>query len=179
MIGAGTAAARLLALALLAALGAGIWAGPVTAYLEERGALRQRVEQAEALAARYRALAAAPPRAVADGEGAAAFLADLPAAQIFAALSERIKAAADVAGLSVQGLQSLAEEPVAGLRRAGLRLRGTGDLAALARFLDAVEAGRPLLTIDGLRIQARQGAAVEAQPRLDIQLDVHGFKGAT
>lgn len=181
MIGAGTPAARLLALLLLAGLGAGIWAGPVAVYLDARAVSRARVEQAEALVARYRALAVAPAAAFAapGGGGQGLLLDDLPAAQVFAVLSERIKAAADGAGLSLQGLQSLGEEQVAGLQRTGLRLRGTGDLAGLARFLDAVEGARPMLLVDGVRIQARQGAAVEAQPALDIQMDVHGFRGPT
>ena len=81
---------------------------------------------------------------------------DLRSAQVFAALSERIKAAAEGAGVSLQGLQSLGEEAALGMTRSGIRLRGSADLPALARFLDAIENGRPFLRVDGLRVQSRQ-----------------------
>lgn len=179
MIRAGTPAARAAALALLALLGAGIWAGPVAIYLEAREVSSARVARAEALVHRQRALAALPADAAARGSSSDLLLDDLPSAQVFAALSERIKAAADGAGVSLQGLQSLGEDAALGMTRAGIRLRGSADLPALARFLDAVENARPFLRIDGLRIQSRQAIGGDGDMPLDIQLDVFGFKGAT
>lgn len=179
MIRAGTPAARAAAFAILAVLGAGIWAGPVAVYLEARDVSSARVARAEALVARQRALAAMPADAAARGPAADLLLDDLPSAQVFAALSERIKAAAEGAGVSLQGLQSLGEEAALGMTRSGIRLRGSADLPALARFLDAIENGRPFLRVDGLRIQSRQAIGGDGDMPLDIQLDVFGFKGAT
>lgn len=179
MIRPGTLAARAVAFAILALLCVGIWVGPVAIYLEAREASGARVARAEALVARQRALATAPAEVSGRGPSAELLLEDLPTVQVFAALSDRIKAAAAAAGVSLQGLQSLAEDSALGMTRAGIRLRGSADLPALARFLDAVEGGRPFLRVDGLRLQSRQATGAADDLPLDIQLDVFGFKGAT
>lgn len=178
MIRAGGPVARVVALALLAGFVAALWAGPVALYRDALDLSQARVAQAAALAARYRVLAAAPEGGGAPHPVSGLLLADLPAAQSFAALSETIKRAADMAGLSVLGLQSLGEESVLGLQRSGVRLRGTATLSGLARFLAAVEGGTPLLIVDGLRVQSRLGGGATQDDRLEIQMDIVGFRDA-
>jgi hypothetical protein len=75
-------------------------------------------------------------------------------------------------------LQSLGEESVLGLQRSGVRLRGTATLSGLSRFLAAVEGGTPLLIVDGLRVQSRLGGGATQDDRLEIQMDIVGFRDA-
>jgi hypothetical protein len=179
VIRAGSMVARVAALGLLAGFAAALWAGPVAIYREALDASHTRVAQASALAARYRLLAAGSPDGAVPRAASGLLLADLPAAQSFAALSETIKQAADAAGLAVQGLQGLGEESVLGLQRSGVRVRGTATLAGLARFLATVEGGMPLLIVDGLRVQSRQGTGATQEERLEIQMDIVGFREPT
>ena len=65
------------------------------------------------------------------------------------------------------------------MQRSGVRVRGTATLAGLARFLAAVEGGMPLLIVDGLRVQSRQGGGATQEERLEIQMDIVGFREPT
>ena len=84
------------------------------------------------------------------------------------------------AQVQVQGFQVLRAEPLPGAVKIGVRLRGSGDVAALGRLLYAIEAVRPLLVPDNLQVQGRATAPglspESASVPLEFQLDVSGFR---
>ena len=170
---------RLAALALLAVLAALLHAGLVAPYLAYLDGLDDRVTAQATILARMRVLAAAPETAAPAPEPAVLLLPDGSDAQALADLQDRLKQVAGGNGIEVQGIQMLPRSETQAVARLGVRLRGTGDMAALNRFLHAVESAAPALAVDNLRIQSRapRGAAAAAgAPPLDLQLDVVGFR---
>ena len=170
-----TSAARAASLAILLAVLATLWIGPVAAYRDLVAADAQRLADADATLSRYRALTGAAPetRVAADQ---ALFLPDLSDAQAIALLQESLKGAAASAQVEIQGLQVMQADTLAGAKRVGVRLRGRGLIAGLDRLLYAIEASRPLLYPDNLQIQARGPSSGAAPAALDFQLDVSAFR---
>ena len=158
---------RAAALAILAALAALAWFGPVELYLGALAAGRDEIAAKQAVLQRYRALAAAPAQAARDESGL--LFPAIPDAQALAVLQETVKSAAAAARVEVRGLQVLPPDGAPGAMRIGIRISAAGDVAGLGRLLYAVEAARPVLYPDNLHVQAR-GAALE------FQLDISGFK---
>ena len=172
---------RIGALALLGLLIVALWIGPAAAYLDLIQSGSDDIERAAAVLQRYHALTEAPR----SGQFPAAATADLllpeiPDSQALARLQETLKSAAAAAQVQVQGFQILRAEPLPGAVRIGVRLRGSGDVAALGRLLYAVEAARPLLVPDNLQVQGRataSGSSPESGPiPLEFQLDISGFR---
>jgi hypothetical protein len=163
--------ARTAALVILVALTALVWVGPVAAYRDLLGGDEQRLAQLDATIARDRALVAAP-----EAKGAidtALLPAGISDAQAVALLQGTLKGAALVAQVDIEGLQVMQADTLGGAPRVGVRLRGRGMMAGLDRLLYAIEASRPLLYPDNLRIEAHGGDGGGA---LDFQLDVSAFK---
>ncbi len=162
---------RAAALAILAALVALLWVGPVSAYRDYLDGEARHLAELDAALARDRALVAAP-----EAKGAAG-LALLPAgisdAQAVALLQQTLKGAAATAQVDIEGLQVMQADTLGGAPRIGVRLRGRAMMAGLDRLLYAIEASRPLLYPDNLRIEAE---GRDGDGRLDFQLDVSGFK---
>ncbi|MBI3514402.1 MAG: type 4a pilus biogenesis protein PilO [Proteobacteria bacterium] len=169
---------RAAALAVLAVLAAWLHAGLVAPYLTYLEGLNDRVTAQAAIFARMAALAATPEAPVPSPEPAALLLPDGSDAQALADLQDRLKRIASGNGLEVQGIQVLPRSETQVVARLGVRLRGTGDMAALNRFVHAVESATPALSVDNLRIQSRaqRGPSAAAAPPLDLQLDVVGFR---
>jgi hypothetical protein len=171
---------RLAALVVLALLLGLVHAGLVAPYLDYLGALDDQVATKSALLERMRALSAAPPPvAVSETELTRLLLPDLTDAQTLGQMQDRLKNLAADAGVELQGVQVLPRSEMPGLARLAVRLRASADMAALQRFLHAVESAQPALVVDNLRIQARlRGAPTVAAgtSSLDIQLDALGFK---
>jgi hypothetical protein len=174
---------RLAALAVLALLLGLLDAGLLAPYLDYVGALDDRVATKAALLDRMRALTAAPqPAAAPAATLTRLLLPDLSDAQALGQVQDRLKHLAADSGVELQGIQVLPRSETPGLARLAVRLRASADMAALDRFLLAVERAEPVLLVDNLRIQsrlARGAAAINAPPSatpLDIQLDAIGFK---
>lgn len=162
---------RTAALALLALVVALLGAGLVAPYLRQVAAVAMRIDSHQAILDRYRALLGRPAPAT-DPAPTLAGLA-LPGgspAQAAAALQEILSAFASKAGLRLEGVQVLPSEAAPGPARLSVRVRGRGEMPALERFLYAVEAARPVLVTENLRVQGRRD-----EPILDIQLEVVGF----
>ena len=173
---------RIAALALLALLLIALWVGPAAAYLGLIQSGSDAIERQAALLQRYRALVDAPRPDVSLAAASDLLMPAIPDSQALARLQETLKAAAGAAQVQVLGFQVLRTEALPGAVKIGVRLRGSGDVAALGRLLYAVEAARPLLVPDNLQVQGRAvapvaGSAPEPGPvPLEFQLDVSGFK---
>lgn len=170
---------RVAAVAILLALLAAAWIGPINAYL---GALADGSEEIAAkrtLLQRYRALAGAHPRAPAERGDKGLLYPDIPESQAIALLQETVKTAAAAARVEVRGLQVLRIEAAPGAQRIGIRINAAGDIASVGRLLHAVEAARPLLYPDNLHVQSRAVTANAAAAPLEVQLDIFGFKAGS
>jgi general secretion pathway protein M len=173
---------RLLAVALLLALAAGAWVLAVRPLLQWRAEARARLDEAAATLVRHRAVAARADEIAAEtaalrdlAEREALFLPGASEGQAAAALQDAIKAAMASAGAradSVQALDAIAE---GALTTVAMRVRLSADTQALQRLLHALEAGRPILLVDGLYVRARTVRADAAERNLDVRLDVVGF----
>jgi hypothetical protein len=172
------------ALALLGLLLVAVWIGPTTFYIGLIRSGSDDIERQSALLQRYRALAEVPQPGLSSAAAVSDLLSpEVPDSQAVARLQETLKTAATAAQVQIQGFQILRVEPLPGAVKVGVRLRGSGDVAALGRLLYAVEAARPLLVPDNLQVQARAtapppaGSSPEPGPvPLDFQLDVSAFK---
>ncbi len=170
---------RLAALTVLALLLGLLHAGLVAPYLDYAGALDDRVATKAALLDRMRALTEAPqPEAAPAATLTRLLLPDISDAQAVGQVQDRLKQLAADNGVELHGIQVLPRTETPGLARLAVRLRASADMAALHRFLHAVESTEPVLLVDNLRIQSRlgRGAAPTATAPLDIQLDAIGFK---
>jgi general secretion pathway protein M len=180
---------RIAALAVLALLLGLLHAGLIAPYLDYAGALDERVAIKSALLDRMRAMSDAPQPAAESAAAPDALLArlllpDISDAQAIAQMQDRLKHLAADHGIELQNIQVLPRAETSSLARLGVRLRGSADMAALERFLHAVEGAEPTLLIDNLRIQSRLARGTAPPPPgtaapLDIQLDAIGFKAGT
>ena len=94
-------------------------------------------------------------------------------------LQETIKDAVAVGKLQMQSMQVLRTETMPGATKLGVRVRGTGDIAGVSRMLYALEAARPVLSVDNLQIQSRPISPGAPPGVLDVQLDVSSFQAST
>lgn len=163
--------ARAAALAILLLLLALAWIGPVAAYRDLLDGDARQLAELDAALARDHALVAAAPAAKGALPAAALLPPETSDAQAAALLQETLKGAAATARIEIVGLQVMPADTLAGSPRVGLRLRGRGAMDALDRLIYAVEASRPLLYPDNLRIEAR-----DRNGGLDFQLDISAFK---
>ncbi len=170
-------AARAGALAILLALAAAVWLGPVAAYRDLLAGAAEEIDAKAAVLQRYRALARpAGERAARPTGEAGVLLPEVPDSQAAAILQETVKSAAAASQIQVQGLQVLRSETSSGAVRIGVRVRAAGDIANIGRLLHAIETARPLLYPDNLQIQAHGAARNAAPAPIDFQLDISGFK---
>jgi general secretion pathway protein M len=178
---------RLAALLVLAVVLALVHAGLIAPYLDHVGALDERLANRATVLERMRMLSEAPPSGAttepAAAPSTALLLPEVSDAQAIGTLQDRLKAFAARDGLELQNIQVLPRAELPAVARLAVRLRAVGDVAALNRFLHAVEAAEPVLLVDNLRIQSRTPRATpgsvapgNASAALDVQLDVIGFK---
>lgn len=167
---------RAAALAILLALIGAFCLGPAAAYLGWIDGNAERLQRDQAVLQHERAvirIASAPLTARADQS--LLFPAPGPA-QAAAGLQETLKRRAAAARVEIEGIQVLPEAKLAGVRRIGVRLRGSAGIGGLARLLYAIAQARPLLYPDNLRIRLTPAAPDRsAGARLNFQLDVSGF----
>jgi general secretion pathway protein M len=191
MLRPGSPVSRLLALALLAAvpvLGYLLVVGPVIAAYRDAG---ESIAQAQTLLQSYRERAEQGPQLaqLLAGEEKRAgrvtgYLAAVDDALAAAELQDRVKGVVEGAGGVLRSAQSLNVEPVdavAGVRRAGLKVRFAADIESLATILYEIETGEPDLGVDGLSIREprrqrrRSGDEPEEAPQLDVVVDLYGY----
>jgi hypothetical protein len=172
---------RTAALLVLAVIGALAYAGVVAPYLGYVGQLDEQLASRTTVLERMRAVAQAPAPSGTPAlvHADALLLGEASDAQAVGTLQDRLKGFAARDGLELQGVQVLPRSEQAAVARLAVRVRAAGDMAALNRFLHAVESAEPVLLIDNLRIQSRSPRPVPGTPpnsALDVQLDVIGFK---
>jgi general secretion pathway protein M len=186
----GSLPSRLLALALLAAvpiLAYALVVGPVISAYRDAG---ESIAQAQRLLQSYRERAEQRPQLaqlLADEEERAGsitgYLEAVDDALAAAELQDRVKGVVEQAGGTLQSAQSLrveAVEAVAGVRRAGLKVRFAADIESLANILYELETGQPYLFVEALSIreprrQRRRRDEPEQAPELDVVLDLYGY----
>jgi len=165
---------RVAAVAILLALLAALWLGPVAFYQNWRAADAQAIAAAAQTLARDRALVAAKePR---PNDAAAILLPALSDAEAAALLQETLKHAAQAADVEIDGMQVLPADTLAGAARVGLRLRARGGTAGIARLLYEVAASHPFLYPDNLHILSHAMAPQGAGAVLDFEFDVSAFR---
>jgi general secretion pathway protein M len=191
MLRPGSPVSRLLALALLAAvpvLAYLLVVGPVIAAYRDAG---EAIAQAQRLLQSYRERAEQGPQLtqlLAEEEKRAGrvtgYLAAVDDALAAAELQDRVKGVVEGAGGVLRSAQSLNVEPVdavAGVRRAGLKVRFAADIESLATILYELETGEPYLFVEGLSIREprrqrrRSGDGPEEAPQLDVVVDLYGY----
>jgi general secretion pathway protein M len=190
MLRPGSPASRLLAVALLAAVPMIAYAlvvGPIITAYRDAG---EAIAQAQKLLQNYRERAEQRPQfarlLAAEEERAGSitgYLEAVDAALAAAELQDRVKGVVEQAGGTLRSAQSLeveAVEEVAGVRRAGLKVRFAADIESLAAILYELETGEPYLFVEGLSIreprrQRRRRDEPEQAPELDVVLDLYGY----
>jgi general secretion pathway protein M len=163
MLRPGSLISRVLALLLLAAapvLAYLLVVEPVIAAYRDAG---EAIAQAQKLLQSYRERAEQRPQLAellaAEEERAGdvtGYLAAVEDALAAAELQDRVKSVVEDAGGSLRSAQSLkveAVEAVAGVRRAGLKVRFTADTESLAAILYELETGEPFLFVEALSIR--------------------------
>jgi hypothetical protein len=175
-------ARRLLALALLLGAVGAIWLAVVQPLLAWRAAAEQRLAEADATLARYRVVAgqsddivrqAGQLRDLAERE--ALFLPGATEGQAAAALQDVIKAAVAAADARADSIQALEATADGALTRIAMRVRLSADTASLQRLLHALEAGRPVVLLEGVYVRARSLRADAQERNLDVRFDAVGF----
>jgi hypothetical protein len=171
---------RVLALLVVAVIAALIYVGVAAPYLDYVGRLDDQLANRATVLERMRAVAQSTPTASPPPVATAALLfGEASDAQAVGALQDRLKGFAARDGLELSGVQVLPRAEQVAVARLAVRLRAVGDMAALNRFLHAVESAEPVLLVDNLRVQSRTPRPTPGTPpssTLDVQLDVIGFK---
>lgn len=167
---------RAAALAILLALIGAFCLGPAAAYLDWIGSNDTRLQRDKVILQHERTVIRAAAAPVAARADKSLLFPALGPAQAAASLQEALKRQAGAARVEIEGLAVLPQARLAGMRRIGVRLRGSAEIGGLARLLYAIARARPLLYPDNLRIRSTLGATGRgAVPRLHFQLDVSGF----
>ena len=180
-----TLALVILALALLG--GARLVVAPLLAAFQDNAS---RIEEAEVLLQRYRALAEQRPtmadRIAAQQElaaSAAGYLQGPSDALAAAQLQDRVKSVIEGAGGELRSTQILPAQPLEGdlgFRRTTIRVQIVVSVEGLAAILYELETGQPYLLIDDVtvrqeRVRRRRRSEPESEPMLDVNLELFGY----
>ena len=175
---------RLLAVALLAAVLAALWAGiavPLTDWFAERS---DSIDRQTTLARRMAQIAADLPalRTRAASTQAAAPVAVLEGASdavAGAALQQRLQQIGTSLGATLSSTEVLAGEPVGAYRRIGVRLAVSAHWPVIVRLVEAIDANTPRLLVNELQLQAMRSVAADPDPALNVTMTVFGFRAGT
>ena len=175
---------RLLAVALLAAVLAALWAGiavPLTDWFAERS---DSIDRQTTLARRMAQIAADLPalRTRAASTQAAAPVAVLEGASdavAGAALQQRLQQIGTSLGATLSSTEVLAGEPVGAYRRIGVRLAVSAHWPVIVRLVEAIDANTPRLLVNDLQLQAMRSVAADPDPALNVTMTVFGFRAGT
>ncbi len=187
----GPAVQKLLAVALLAAVGFAAWAGGVVPIKENFDRFEATAAQSRDLIARYRRILA----------GAAALRAEIatirrnrvlkegflvaPSAELGAAILQvKVKQATVAGEAKLISIQVLATKKEGEFTRVGVRARLKGTVAALQTALFELETAWPALVVDNVNVRARTRrlrrdrtapTTMTVDANLSIHFDAHGF----
>ena len=161
---------RLLALAILFALIAVVWAGVAQPVADRMLAYRETVEQAEEQLPRLRRIAASAPMLEAqlaqikrDPAARSRQLSGASDALAAADLQNRVSRLAGDQGIVLRSTQILPPVDEEGFRRIGIRIALESDTAALQKIFYALESAVTLLFIDNVEVRARSGGRIVRQ----------------
>lgn len=179
-------ASRGLALALLVALVAVIYAVAVQPLIDDYAETMQSIDQMSALLQRYRGTAAnlAPLQAelaqVQQRQGARdGLFAGTNDTLVAAQLQGRLRSAVEAARGELKSTQVLPPEDDGKMRRVTVRGQMASTLGAVQRVLYDLEASSPYLFIDNLNLRVRaaerRAESPDADPILDVRFDVYGY----
>lgn len=189
MLRRGSPIARILALALLAAVPLAVYAvvvEPIVAAYRDADAT---IAQAQALLQSYRQragqreqLSSLLAEEQARAENLVGYLQATEDALAAAELQDRLKLVVEGAGGTLRSAQNVEAEAVdaaAPVRRAGLKIRFSADIESLAAILYELETGQPYLFIDELSMREerrrRRRDEAEGPLDLDVVIDVYGY----
>ncbi len=182
---------RLLALALLLAVPAGLYLGgvaPVRAYYEslvaKAGTLEDTLARYRKLGAERPQLAVALRHAEAREPDTALYLEGASDALAAARLQERLNTIVKDSGGSIDSVRVLESAPDGPYRRVSVELLIESRIDALRTILYRIETGKPSLFIKSVNITTitgiRLGRPMTEPADLDVRLEVYGFrKGVT
>lgn len=179
-------ASRGLALALLAALVALVYAVAVQPLIDDYAETAQSIDRMTALLQRYRGIGAklAPLQAelvqAQQRQGARdGFFAGTNDTLVAAQLQGRLRSAVESARGELKSTQVLPSEDDGKMRRVTVRGQMASTLGAVQRVLYDLEASSPYLFIDNLNLRVRtaerRAESPDADPILDVRFDVYGY----
>ena len=193
MLQPGTFVSRLVALAILAIMVLAMFQFAIEPAFSTYQSNRDDIAHSKQLLKRYEALIAERQGLIeriealdADDSNATAYLENSDEALAGVELQDLVSSVVDSAGGSVKSIQVLPPVDVAEgppLRKAGVKLRFSSDIDALAETLFELESMEPLLFIDQLQVTAartRQATdQADVAPELDVRIDVFAFARLT
>lgn len=91
-------------------------------------------------------------------------------------LQQQIRRALDDAGMSISGSRILPVEQVDGIDQLRLEINARGNIEALQQALLTLQAMRPLLQIDTLRLQSVQTRLARVEQQLNVRMELLALK---
>lgn len=175
---------QFLAVALLLAVLAALWAAIVAPLADWYGARADQLARRELVAQHMAQLAAALPelRRRAAGVDTAApvpLLAGDTDAVAGAALQQLLQSLSTQTGATLASAEILPGEQLGAYRRVGVRLLISADYPVLIALIRAISASTPPLLIDDLQIQSARGFGAGAGSAMNASMVVFGFRAAT
>lgn len=177
---------RILALALLGAVLAGLYLLAVRPMTEQYLHYRQSIDQSQDLLGQYRRLGASLPALQSQLDeldrrrtSAGTHLQGASDALVAADLQNRIKGIVDAHGGQLTSTQILAAKDEAELRRIGIRVQMTATVDALYRIFHDLESGKPFLFLDNIDIRQRRARRRRKEAaddsNLAVRFDIYGY----
>jgi hypothetical protein len=159
-------------LAVLAIVAVSLLAGSYfNAYLEWRAA-QAAVARTERLAMAQAVQRAGFAGLAGDSGGAPAILPAGSIAEAQASLQNYVRTVLSAAGARVSRMELLPVQDRPDFRHIGLRVSLNVDPSGLRTALYALEYGKPIIAVHGLRVRAADGRAVAPDPRQSIDLEI-------
>ena len=177
---------RILALALLGAVLAGLYLLAVRPMTEQYLHYRRSIDQSQDLLGQYRRLGASLPALQSQLDeldrrraSAGTQLQGASDALVAADLQNRIKGIVDARGGQLTSTQILAAKDEAELRRIGIRVQMTATVDALYRIFYDLESGKPFLFLDNIDIRQRRARRRRKEAaddsNLAVRFDIYGY----
>ena len=177
---------RILALALLGAVLAGLYLLAVRPMTEQYLHYRRSIDQSQDLLGQYRRLGASLPALQSQLDeldrrrtSAGTHLQGASDALVAADLQNRIKGIVDAHGGQLTSTQILAAKDEAELRRIGIRVQMTATVDALYRIFHDLESGKPFLFLDNIDIRQRRARRRRKEAaddsNLAVRFDIYGY----
>lgn len=173
---------RVLAVAILLALAGLVWSAairPLVGVAADRRAdialLSARLSHLDAVMARRSELGRRSRERERQLAAAGGVWREASGTAVAAAVQDLVRNAVGGAGGRVDSSAPAPEAVEHGFRRVSVHFTNEGTLDTLTRTLAAIEASRPALFADRLRITAPEGAAANGPPVLHFDLDVSGY----